>query len=114
MKKDEPVLLKDLDVPLAIRQKLSYLGSSVAEINGEIASLEEIKKSQMAIISSLSAEYDLPDIAKPGVFTLSLCQGKLTLKEEKLLEGSVPASVIEACKERGNPYWQVRRAKKSE
>jgi hypothetical protein len=112
MKKDESVLLEDLDVPIAIRQKLSSLGSSVAEINGEITSLEEIKKAQMAIISSLGAEYDLPNIKKTDVFTLSLCQGKLTLREQLLLEEGIPAATIEACKARGNSYYEVRRASK--
>lgn len=112
MKKDEPLLLEDLDVPPTIRQRLLSLGSSIAKINGEIALLEELKKSQMVIISSLGAEYDLPNIKKTDIFTLSLCQGKLTLKEQLLLEEGIPAATIEACKTRGNPYYEVRRASK--
>jgi len=112
--RSESVIISDLDIPLAIRQKLSSLGSSVAEINLELSRLEEAKKSQMALIKTIAADYDLPNVKLPDAFDLTLCQGKLTLKEQRLLEEGIPAATIESCKERGEPYWQVKRARKKD
>lgn len=109
--KSAAVLIDELDIPLAIRQKLASLGSSIATINGEIADLEEVKKSQMAIVRALAAEYDIPNVKLEGVFNLTLCQGKTTLSVERLLEEGIPMALIESCKKQGDPYWEVKRAK---
>lgn len=113
MKSDrpEPTLLDSLTVPPAIRKKIRSLGSSIAALNEEIALCEEAKDSLMSALKTLAAEHDLPDVKLPDVFSLTLCNGKTTLKEQRLLEEGVTAATIEACKEQGNPYWQVKRLK---
>lgn len=109
--KPEIVSVDSLDIPIEVGRKLKSLGSSVAKLNDEIANLEAIKKAQMKLIIELAVEHDIPNTRLDGVFNLTLCQGKLTLKEQLLLEEGIPASTIESCKERGNPYWQVKRIK---